>query len=219
MALRRGPNDPRVAGASALACRRHFLADVAIRGGPHEPEAARFKARRGIRVSRAALRYRSRRKEMLTVVVYDSEFGNTEKIAEAIGRGAGSLGVVRVMDTVEAAQTLTERPDLLLVGGPTQKRKPTPALRDFVNALPAALLGVPVASFDTRYRGSTLLMGSAAAEAAKRLRKSGPLVAPPESFFIQRGGPLEHQGLEAGELERAEGWGRAVSAAAKDEGP
>jgi hypothetical protein len=57
-------------------------------------------------------------------------------------------------------------------------------------------------------------MGSAAAEAAKVLRKAGgKLVAPPESFFIGRGGPLERQTLEAGEIERAEAWGRAVGAA------
>jgi hypothetical protein len=39
-------------------------------------------------------------------------------------------------------------------------------------------------------------------------------VAPPESFFMVRGGSLESQALEAGELERAEGWGRMVGAAA-----
>lgn len=36
------------------------------------------------------------------------------------------------------------------------------------------------------------------------------LVEPPESFFISRGGPLERQTPEAGEIERAEAWGRAV---------
>jgi flavodoxin len=29
---------------------------------------------------------------MQTVVIYDSKFGNTEKIAEAIGRGVSALG-------------------------------------------------------------------------------------------------------------------------------
>jgi flavodoxin len=157
--------------------------------------------------------------DMLTLVVYDTKFGNTERIAEAIARGAGTLGSVHVMDIAEAAQPLAERPDLLLVGGPTQRRGPSPALRDFVEALPPSLQDVPAASFDTRYRGSTLLMGSAASAAANGLRKAGGgLVAPPESFFIARGGPLERQGLEPGELERAEGWGRAVAAAAHNGG-
>jgi len=152
---------------------------------------------------------------MLTVVIYDTKFGNTEKIAEAIARGAGKLGRVHTMSVAEAAGPLPELPDLLLIGGPTQKRGSSPALRGFVDALPPSLRGVPAASFDTRYRGSTLFMGSAAAEAAKRLGKAGGrLVAQPESFFIARGGRLELQGLESGELERAEEWGRAVGAAA-----
>jgi len=152
---------------------------------------------------------------MQTVVVYDSKFGNTEKIADAIARGIRMLGSVLVMDTAEAiglSQRQTDRPDLMLLGGPTQRRSPSPALRAFIDALPASLRGVPVATFDTRYRGSTWIMGSAAAEAAKVLRKAGgELVAPPESFFIGRGGPLELQTLEAGETERAEAWGRAVA--------
>jgi flavodoxin len=152
---------------------------------------------------------------MRTVVIYDTKFGNTAKIAEAISRGAGERGAVSVLDTVEAAERLTERPDLLIVGGPTQRRGPSPALRGFLDSLPPALRGVPAATFDTRYRGKTWLVGSAAVEAAKRLGNAGArLAASPESFFIARGGPLEGQGLEAGELERAEAWGRAVGAAA-----
>jgi flavodoxin len=151
---------------------------------------------------------------MLTVVVYDTKYGNTEQVAQAIARGVAGLGTVRVMDVTEATQPLAERPDLLLVGGPTQRHGPSPALRQFIEDLPSELQGVPSASFDTRYRGSTLIMGSAAGAAAKQIRKAdGSLVAQPESFFIARGGPLEKQGLEAGELERAEAWGRTVGTA------
>lgn len=149
---------------------------------------------------------------MDTLVIYDSKFGNTAKIAEAIARGAGRLGSVRVIDTTSAAQQPVDRPDLLLVGGPTQKRAMSPGLLAFLDTLPQRLEGVPVATFDTRYRGSTLLMGSAARDADKRLRKTGRVVAPPASFFINRSGSIEQQGLEPGELERAEEWGWAVSA-------
>jgi flavodoxin len=152
---------------------------------------------------------------MRTVVIYDTKFGNTEKVARAIARGVGTAGSVHVMDTTGAGGPLAEQPDLVLVGGPTQKRGATPSLRVFIDDLPARLRGVPAASFDTRYRGAKVLMGSAAVEASKRLEKAGGrLVAPPESFFIGRGGPLERQGLEVGELERAEAWGRAVAAVA-----
>lgn len=155
---------------------------------------------------------------MQTVVIYDSRFGNTERIAEAIGRGIGMSSGVRVMSTVEAAglsQALVPRPDLLLLGGPTQRRGPSPALRAFINAPPAAMRGIPAACFDTRYRGPVLLMGSAASGAAKVLAEAGAaFVAPPESFFIVRKGSMELQRLEPGEIERAEQWGREVATAA-----
>ena len=73
---------------------------------------------------------------MLTLVVYDTKFGNTEKIAEAIARGAGTLGSVQVMDTAQAGEPPAERPDLVLVGGPTQRRNLSPALRAFIGAMP-----------------------------------------------------------------------------------
>ena len=153
---------------------------------------------------------------MNTLVIYDTTFGNTGRIAEAIARGAGAVGGVRIREVGDATTALAERPDLLLVGGPTQRRGLSPVLRSFVESLPqGSLEGVAVVSFDTRYRGSTLFMGSAAREVAKRLEKSGArMVAPPESFFVSRGGPLERQGLEAGEEHRAEQWGGLVGAAA-----
>ena len=152
---------------------------------------------------------------MNTVVIYDSKFGNTEKIAEAIARGAGTRASVQVLSVDAVAGSLVERPDLLLVGGPTQRRGMSPGLKSFVDALPASLQGAPVAAFDTRYKGAKLLMGSAAVEVTKRLEKAGVRsVAQPASFFIARGGPLEAQGLESGELERAEKWGGTVAAAA-----
>jgi flavodoxin len=161
---------------------------------------------------------------MLTVVVYDSSFGNTAKVARAIASGAGTPGSVRVMSAAEATAPFSERPDLLLVGGPTQRHRLSPMLRNFLDALPrGSLKGVQAASFDTRYRMTALLSGSAAGEAAGRLRKAGcRLIAPPEGFFMERDLPPkgekrrhELEGLEAGELERAQEWGRAVWSAAQ----
>jgi flavodoxin len=152
---------------------------------------------------------------MQTLVIYDSKFGNTEKIAQAIARGVGEITEARVMSTGEASravEALASRPDLLLIGGPTQNHGPSAGLRAFVNALPSALRGSPSACFDTRYRGPILLMGSAGSAAAKALAKKGAaVIAPPESFFIVRHGPMERQTLESGEIERAEAWGRAIA--------
>ena len=81
-----------------------------------------------------------------------------------------------------------------------------------MESLPAVLRGVPAAAFDTRYRGATWLMGSAAAKAAEAIRTAGgDLVAEPESFFMARKGPMERQTLEPGEIERAERWAAGVA--------
>ena len=152
---------------------------------------------------------------MQTLVIYDSKFGNTEKVAEAIARGIRPYSEVRVTSTTDVTrtlQTLASRPDLILVGGPTQNHRPSAGLRAFVDSLPPALRGIPAACFDTRYGGPVWLMGSAAEGAAKALAETGAtIVASPESFFIVRHGPMPQQTLEPGEIERAEAWGRAIA--------
>jgi flavodoxin len=155
---------------------------------------------------------------MRTQIVYDSKFGNTEMIAKAIADGASASSEVDLQDLASGVDWLGRRPDLLLIGGPTQRRTMSPALAAGLDSAGSgALAGVSVATFDTRYRGSTLIMGSAAAAAAKRLGKIGAaLVAAPQSFFIGRGGPLERQTLEAGEIDRAEAWGRDLASRLAD---
>ncbi len=161
---------------------------------------------------------------MLVVIVYDSTFGNTKRVAQAIASGIGTPDSVRVMSAAEATAQPPERPDLLFVGGPTQRHRPSPALRAFLDTLTrGSLKGVAAATFDTRYRMTALLTGSAARDAAGRLRKAGcRVIVPPESFFMARDVPPKgekrrHQleELEAGELERAKEWGRAVWTAAQ----
>lgn len=154
---------------------------------------------------------------MKALVIYDTKFGNTQKIAQAIARGAGKLGGVQVVSVAEARPAIAGRPDLVVIGGPTQRRSMSPALQDFFETglADGAMVDVPAASFDTRYRGTTWIMGSAAARAWKLLASAGAqLVAKPESFYIKGGGPMESQVLEAGELERAEAWGQAVATSA-----
>jgi proline iminopeptidase len=160
---------------------------------------------------------------MRTVVIYDSLFTNTAQVAQAIARGAGAgaTATVQVLGVAEAADRLSERPDLLLVGGPTQHHGLSKGLRGFLDGLPRrSLPGVPAAVFDTRYQMSAWMSGSAARDGAARLRRAGcRLVAPPESFFMQRDLPPEGdkrrhelEGLLPGELERAQAWGAAVAA-------
>jgi flavodoxin len=158
---------------------------------------------------------------MQVVVVYDTQFGNTERVARAIAAGAAGVGSVDLLPAAESAGRPHVPPDLLLIGGPTQRHGMSPALRAYLDALPRdGLRNTRVATFDTRYRMAPLLSGSAAKDAAGRLRRSGfRLVAAPESFFIERDRPPDgekrrhgSEQLEPGELERATAWGRRLAA-------
>ncbi|NPV07981.1 MAG: flavodoxin family protein [Anaerolineae bacterium] len=155
---------------------------------------------------------------MSTLVVYDSRFGNTEKIARAIGETLGATDVVRVSNVKPEQLTGV---DLLIVGSPTHGFRPTPATTDLLKAIPDnALQGVKVAAFDTRIDPSEVkgfgglilrplmsIFGYAAKPIANRLAaKGGELIAPPEGFIVlDREGPLRD-----GELERAAHWARRL---------
>lgn len=153
---------------------------------------------------------------MRAVVVYDTQFGNTGQVARAIARALEAHGSVDLLVAAEAIGRPQEPPDLLLIGGPTQRHGMSPTLRAYVEGLHRdGLRNTRVATFDTRYRMAPLLSGSAAKDAAGRLRRSGfRLVAAPESFFIERDRPPDgekrrhgSEQLEPGELERARAWG------------
>ena len=142
------------------------------------------------------------------LVVYDSKFGNTERIAREIAEvvGAGEAVPVIKADAVDPA-TIGEF-ELLVIGGPTQGHGLSPTLSAFLEALPdGAIRGVAVATFDTRLTWPRVLSGSAASSAARRLRKSGArVVIKPESFLVSGGeGPLAD-----GELERSRAWAREL---------
>lgn len=85
---------------------------------------------------------------MKTLVVYDSYFGNTEKVAQAIGDSIEG-SVVKRPEGVEL-ESLSAL-DLLIVGSPTRGFRPSDAIKSFLNEIPSkSLEGVKVAGFDTR---------------------------------------------------------------------
>jgi hypothetical protein len=112
---------------------------------------------------------------------------------------------------------------LLVVGSPTQRFRPTPAVTALLKGLPSnALQGVKVAAFDTRlteveiHRNRILaffvsIYGYAARPIARLLqKKGGKLLLFPEGFLVESmEGPLL-----AGELERAAEWARRLASAA-----
>lgn len=138
---------------------------------------------------------------MNVLVIYDSQYGNTAKIAEAIAGAAGTKAV----KAGNASPEILKGVDILIVGSPTQGWRPTKAVQEFVKKL--SLSNVSVAAFDTRFKKPRLLTGSAAKNIANTLKSAGgTLVAEPESFFVSgTEGPLL-----GGEIERAHAWAHAV---------
>jgi hypothetical protein len=161
------------------------------------------------------------------LVVFESIFGNTERVARAVAAGLaeqGKVDVVRAGPGVEVGEDV----DLLVVGGPThafgmtrpgtraaagrQGADETAAagggLREWLDAVEGRTTHRPTcAAFDTRIRKRGV-PGSAARSAARRLRHAGlPVVVPPMSFWVHgTGGPLL-----PGEEDRGRSWGRELA--------
>jgi flavodoxin I len=153
---------------------------------------------------------------MKTLVVYESFFGNTEKVAQAVGKALGSGGqVLKFSDfTLDALKGV----ELLVVGSPTRAFQPTPGIKSILKTLPAGSLnGMRAAAFDTRMDVKKVnngiltffagIFGYAAEPIAKALVKKGAALAQPAEGFIVEGseGPMP-----AGELERAAEWAKKL---------
>ncbi|GIF13905.1 flavodoxin family protein [Actinoplanes teichomyceticus] len=161
---------------------------------------------------------------MRALVVYESMFGNSAKVAGLVAAGLEKGYTVTLAD-VREMPPLTGV-DLLVLGGPTHafgmSRPATRAdaarqgairegaqeagIREFLDRAPQ-LAGVAVAAFDTR-SNTPLPSGSAARKAMRRLRGlGGRQVLEAESFRVESArGPLV-----AGEEERARQWGETLA--------
>jgi hypothetical protein len=163
------------------------------------------------------------------VVVYESMYGNTRSIAEAIAEGLGGANVVPVHEAAGPAGVA----ELLVVGGPTHMHglatslsrrmaaeaaeedggvslepgaTAEPGLRRWLHEL-SHREGADAAAFDTRLDKSPTMTGTAARGIARRLGRHGYNVVDSESFLVRDSeGPLED-----GELERARAWGEKLS--------
>ena len=154
---------------------------------------------------------------MKTLVLFESFFGNTEKVARAIGAALGltDADVIRVTD-LKAGQL--DGVDVLIVGSPTRAFQASPDTKTFLKGLPSgALKGKKVAAFDTRavmdektpgiLKFMAGIFGYAAEPVAKKLvKKGGTQVLEPAGFFV-----LGSEGpMKDGELERAAAWVKGI---------
>ncbi|MGQ9626995.1 MAG: flavodoxin family protein [Anaerolineae bacterium] len=148
---------------------------------------------------------------MKVLIIYDSVFGNTEQIAQAIGNALSSQKDVEILRVGNVNPEQLTGLKLLIVGSPTQGGRATPAIQDFLKKVSGtAISGINVAAFDTRLSTRLVgIFGYAAGRIADSLkRKGGTLIAPPEGFFVKgTKGPLKE-----GELERAADWAKQIIA-------
>ena len=145
---------------------------------------------------------------MNTLILYDSMFGNTERLARVMADRLDTYGTVRLFRVTEDAEFEMRQTDLLIVGGPTQRHGTSVIMRAFLDGLPRqSLHGLRAAVFDTRYHMATWKSGTATSRIASRLKRAGAsLIMPPESFFVvRREGPLEQ-----GEALRAGHWAEQI---------
>jgi hypothetical protein len=170
---------------------------------------------------------------MRVVIVYESMFGNTHRIADAIARGLAPGNEVTVVPVAEAGRELLDGADLVVAGGPTHVHGMSrarsrasavemahkedshlvldasaegPGLGDWLAAL--GRLDTRGAAFDTRVDGLAVLTGRASKTIAKLLERHGiALLAPAASFLVTKGNQLH-----PGERDRAEQWGRELAA-------
>jgi menaquinone-dependent protoporphyrinogen IX oxidase len=170
---------------------------------------------------------------MRVVIVYESMFGNTRLIADAIAEGLAPGNEVSVVPVAQAGREVLDGADLVVAGGPTHIHGMSgarsragaaemahkdgsqltldpsaegPGLRDWLTGLrPIHARGV---AFDTRLAGAPMLTGRASKTIAKLLEQHRiALLAPAESFLVTK----DNQ-LRPGEQDRAGQWGRELAA-------
>ncbi|HET6985171.1 MAG TPA: hypothetical protein VFI00_01100 [Kribbella sp.] len=168
------------------------------------------------------------------LVVYESMFGNTERIARAIRDGLRQSIPAEIVPAYRAPTVIPADVRLLVVGGPTHAfsmSRPSTrqdaskqdevvmpievGIREWLHALATdATSGtgstskhLEVATFDTRIAKVRRLPGSAARSAAKLLRRMGfRLLTSSASFFVDEStGPIREV-----EIERARQWGQEL---------
>jgi hypothetical protein len=167
---------------------------------------------------------------MRIVVVYESMFGNTKIVGDAIAEGLRGAGKVEVGTVDDASPEEAHDAALIVAGGPTHAHgmarpdahrsvaKSDPhhkygpvlpgreSLRGWLERLQTGQ--TKAAALDTRFDKPKWLTGSAATKIARRLGSKGYSVIGAQSFFIRTtGGPLAD-----GERERAVAWGRDLAA-------
>ncbi|MFN8530663.1 MAG: flavodoxin family protein [Anaerolineae bacterium] len=153
---------------------------------------------------------------MKTLIVYFSNYGNTQKIAEAMAQRFELQGQTNLMHVDQVCVSDINHADLIVMGCPTHHLGLPGVMHPLFEILPPhALEGKSFAAFDTSYQTSGLMSYFTAAHrlAAKMAHLGGLQIFPPESFVVAgRVGPLMD-----GEVEHARAWADRIINAVSEE--
>ena len=123
---------------------------------------------------------------MRAIVIFDTRYGNTEKIARVLAKGIQESSIEVTCSNINDLQigTLVEY-DLLAIGGPTQNHGASELMRDFLEKLQAVnLRGKFGFAFDTRV--DSFWSGSAAQLIERKMRRLGlEIIRPHSSAFVK----------------------------------
>lgn len=141
---------------------------------------------------------------MKTLVVYDSNYGNTQKIAEVI---SNELGVKSACVSNLNPNELSGY-NFLVVGTPIIGWKPTEGMQTFLSKLNSGQLNdVRATTFDTRVK--LFIHGDAMGKLADTLKSFGAeIFVDPMPFYVA--GPQANPHLLNGEVEKAKDWANKI---------
>lgn len=133
------------------------------------------------------------------LVVYDSVYGNTEKVARALAAGLESGGVDVDVVKVDAVKfDELSRIDLLCIGSPVHAWSASKPVKEFLERLKSVegLSGKKAFAFDTKMKSR--FAGSAGGKIERKLEGLGLTVAKHSESAIVKGreGPLEESAEE-----------------------
>ena len=149
-------------------------------------------------------------------IIYDSLYGNTEKIAQTIKEVLEKKHEIDIKNVTEAKLKDFQEKDLVIIGSPTHTGRPSKAMQVLLNMLPKeSLKGSKLAVFDTSMatykqnffmKGVIKFFGYSAPRVANILKKKGAEILSVQSFFVMNmKGPLKED-----EVERAKKWGSGL---------
>jgi flavodoxin len=157
---------------------------------------------------------------MRACIIFDTRYGNTEKIARSFETGLKQAGVPTVcVNAKDVAVESLKQYDLICVGAPTEWVTASKPMKEFLGKLKSTdLSGKHGFAFDTKLNAP--LSGSAAKFIEKELKNLGLQIIAPRQSAIVLGAKKEQGGarLKEGEEKRFEQIGTQVGTALPSRG-